>query len=557
MKSYKEFLTEFTKFPKVFADKYGQFAVQAAKNREARTKAQTTYEDDKRYNDHEGRLWLNVKQKDKTTIYTAVLTGMIDSNRYGMEQIQIDSLNDLATLKDVLARVPRARALAEEVWDFLSQYMGKGTVHVYRGLDLSNKIYYLLAMDRRILYSPERILKYVDNTTKEFNSFSVDKSISNNFAKNFDKESIASLLYSADVDNNDINWAFTAYLFGRHGSIGELELNVNNLKKLKNVKIEAINIDKAIEQKAAIDRTAKFNERYPYMKCSVGKELVKGKYEVINIENNLKNITDNDCNLLCKNWFKKIVLRTTNDTYEQYYEIVNAEDKLNIFDSDLRPMLNDWYYSVVRLRDSDFALVSNSPDFANGVENKYNIVNLRTREKVVPEDFAYLSSSTYMNNHSYAVVAVEIGHKCVIDLHTGKYMTDAIYNDVEIYKTGFVMHRTDDKYDIFDSNCKIIVDKLDLKVAYSYNLIKVRKNDMINVINMATGKLIIPKWIPTRAQMEIVTPQDLIGTFNHQKPGIYINQQKLDNFGNIASIEHIYIDFDGKAQISEENPFED
>lgn len=557
MKSYKEFLTEFTKFPKVFADKYGQFAVQAAKNRETRTKAQTTYEDDKRYNDNEGRLWLNVKQKDKTTIYTAVLTGMIDSNKYGMEQIQIDSLNDLATLKDVLARVPRARALAEEVWDFLSQYMGKGTVHVYRGLDLSNKIYYLLAMDRRILYSPERILKYVDNTTKEFNSFSVDKSISNNFAKNFDKESIASLLYSADVDNNDINWAFTAYLFGRHGSISELELNVNNLKKLKNVKIEAINIDKAIEQKEALDRTAKFNERYPYMKCSVGKELVKGKYEVINIENNLKNITDNDCNLLCKNWFKKIVLRTTNDTYEQYYEIVNAEDKLNIFDSDLRPMLNDWYYSVVRLRDSDFALVSNSPDFANGVENKYNIVNLRTREKVVPEDFAYLSSLTYMNNHLYAVIAVETGHECVIDLHTGKYMTDAIYNDVEIYKTGFVMHRTDDKYDIFDSNCKIIVDKLDLKVAYSYNLIKVRKNDMINVINMATGKLIIPKWIPTRAQMEIVTPHNLIGTFNHQKPGIYINQQKLDNFGNIASIEHIYIDFDGKAQISEENPFED
>lgn len=429
--------------------------------------------------------------------------------------------------------------------------MGKGTVHVYRGLDLSNKIYYLLAMDRRILYSPERLLKYVDNTTKEFNSFSVDRSISKFFANNY--ESTASLVYSADVDNNDINWAFTAYLFGRHGGIGEAELNINNLKKLKNIKIEAINIDKAIEQKDALDRTAKFNKRYPYMKCSVGKELVKGKYEVINIENNLKNITDNDCNLLCKNWFKKIVLRTTNDTYEQYYEIVNAEDKLNIFDSYLRPMLNDWYYSVVRLRDSDFALVSNSPDFANGVENKYNIVNLRTREKVVPEDFAYLSSSTYMNNHSYAVVADETGHKCVIDLHTGKYMTDAIYNDVEIYKTGFVMHRTDDKYDIFDSNCKIIVDKLDLQVAYSYNLIKVRKNDMINVINMATGKLIIPKWIPTRAQMEIVTPHNLIGTFKHQKPGIYINQQKLDNFGNIASIEHIYIDFDGKAQILEDD----
>lgn len=118
MKSYKEFLTEFTEFPKVFADKYGKFAVQAAKNREARTKAQTTYEDDKRYNDHEGSLWLNVKQKDKTTIYTAVLTGMIDTNRQGMQQIKVDSLRDLDTLKDVFAHFPRARALAEEVWTF-------------------------------------------------------------------------------------------------------------------------------------------------------------------------------------------------------------------------------------------------------------------------------------------------------------------------------------------------------------------------------------------------------------------------------------------------------
>lgn len=359
MKSYKEFLTEFTKFPKVFADKYGQFAVQAAKNREARTKAQTKYEDDKRYNDHEGRLWLNVKQKDKTTIYTAVLTGMIDSNKNIQHQVQIEDLYNVDAIKSMFARIPKARALAEDVWDFLSQYMGKGTVRVYRGLDLSNKIYYLLAMDRRILYSPERLLQYVDNTTKEFNSFSVNRAVSRSFANNY--ESTASLVYSADVDNNDINWAFTAYLFGRHGGIGEAELNINNLKKLKNIKIEAINIEKAIKQKAAIDRTAKFNTRYPYMKCCVGKELVKGKYEVINVENNLKNITDNDCNLLCKNWFKKIVLRTTNDTYEEYYEIVNAEDKLNIFDSNLRPMLHDWYYSVVRLEDSDFALVSNSP----------------------------------------------------------------------------------------------------------------------------------------------------------------------------------------------------
>jgi hypothetical protein len=359
MKSYKEFLKEFTEFPKVFADKYGKFATQTAKNREARTKAQTTYEDDRRYNDHEGRLWLNVKQKDKTTIYTAAITGMIDANRFGMKQVQIDSLNDLATLKNVFAQYPNSRALAEDIWDFLSQYMSKGTVHVYRGLDLSSKIYYLLAIDRRILYSPERILQYVDNTTKEFNSFSVNKFVSKGFADNY--TSIASLVYSADVDNNDINWAFTAYLFGRHGGTGESELNINNLKKLKNIKIEAINITKALEHKAAIDRTAKFNTRYPQMKCSVGNELVKGKYEVTNIETNLKNITDDDCNLLCKTWLKKIVTRTTEDTYDLYFDVINAEDKMNILDSDFRPMLHDWYYSLVRLKDSDFALVGKTP----------------------------------------------------------------------------------------------------------------------------------------------------------------------------------------------------
>lgn len=163
-----------------------------------------------------------------------------------------------------------------------------------------------------------------------------------------------------------------------------------------------------------------------------------------------------------------------------------------------------------------------------------------------------------MNNHSYAVIAVETGHECVVDLHTGKYMTDAIYHNVEAtYKTGFVMRRTDDKYDVFDSNCKIIVDKLDWQDAYGSRLLKVRKNDMVNVINMSTGKLIIPKWIPARAQMQIVTPGDSNGTFKHQKPGIYITQQKVDEFGNFASIQQIYIDFTGKAQIFEENPFED
>lgn len=193
----------------------------------------------------------------------------------------------------------------------------------------------------------------------------------------------------------------------------------------------------------------------------------------------------------------------------------------------------------------------------NGGKQKHNIVNLRTCEKVVPEDFAYLSTTMYMNNHSYAIIAVEPEHLCVVDLHTSKYMTDAIYSDVEEYKNGFVMQRTDGKYDIFDSNCKIIVDKVDKQTSYGSNLMKVGKSCMVNVINMSTGKLIMPRWISARAQMQIVTPGDSNGTFKHQKPGIYITQQTVDEFGNFASVQQIYFDFNGKAQVFEENPFED
>ena len=347
-------------------------------------------------------------------------------------------------------------------------------------------------------------------------------------------------------------------MFGRHGGIGEKELNVNNLKKLKNVKIESLNIDKAIKNKKALDRTAKFNARYPQMKCSVGYEIVKGKYQVINIENNLENVTDDDCNLLCKNWFKKIVKSITNDTYETYYEVMNTEDKMNLLDSDFRLMLHDWYYSILRLKDSDLALVTKTPITANRKDSKCNIINLRTQEEVVPEDFVRMCKSMYMNNHAYAVIAVEPEHECIVNLYTGKYMTDAMYCDVETtYKNGIVMQRIDGTYDIFDSNCRTIIDKVDKQISYGSNLLKVSKNNMVNVVNMATGKVIIPKWVPEEMQLDIVTLNDTVGTFNHKKPGIYIKRQKFDDFGNIASVEQIYVDFNGNAQIFEENPFED
>ena len=44
-------------------------------------------------------------------------------------------------------------------------------------------------------------------------------------------------MIAAEVEPNDINFAFTAYLMGRHGGMEEYELNINNLRQLKNIRI--------------------------------------------------------------------------------------------------------------------------------------------------------------------------------------------------------------------------------------------------------------------------------------------------------------------------------
>lgn len=196
-----------------------------------------TYIDDQRYNDHKGALWLNVKHKDYYTIAAAVLTGMYDTGR--IKDVNIDEITaSKEAIKTFLHSSQYAQNLVTKVWNFLKQFMSKGTVTVYRGITLTNVLADLIKKDKFILYNPARILQYVDNTTKEFNSFSVNSNISKYFATDYHTEDNRSyILFSAEVDNNDVNWAFTAYLMGRHGGIGESELNINNLKRLKNIKV--------------------------------------------------------------------------------------------------------------------------------------------------------------------------------------------------------------------------------------------------------------------------------------------------------------------------------
>ena len=242
MKRFKELLLEMDQLPSFLTNKFGKYFDMNAAARQRRAN-NITYQDDKRYNDHEGALWLNVKHKDFYTIAAAVLTGMYDTKRLDASE-KIDIITSSRQNIDVfLKNNENIREKVNEIWNFLKQYMRKGTIIVYRGITLPN-LDKLVESDPYLLYNPKRILQYFDNTSKEFNSFSVSEEISKNFATlEFDESSDNYILLSAEVDNNDINWAFTAYLDGRHGSTYEQELNINNLKRLKNVKLIDYNLN--------------------------------------------------------------------------------------------------------------------------------------------------------------------------------------------------------------------------------------------------------------------------------------------------------------------------
>lgn len=242
MKRFKELLLEMDQLPSFLTNKFGQYFDMNAKARERRA-GNILYQDDQRYNDHEGALWLNVKKKDYHTIAAAVITGMSDTHRIRLDRIKVDKIVSSADeLDNFIDNDPYVSKLVSKVWNFLKQYMSKGTVKVYRGLELTSALRDVVQNDPYIVYNPTRLLQYVDNTTKEFNSFSIDPEISINFAQHSRHNGQGYVLFSAEVDNNDVNWAFTAYLDGRHGGVGESELNVNNLKRLKNVKLVSYNI---------------------------------------------------------------------------------------------------------------------------------------------------------------------------------------------------------------------------------------------------------------------------------------------------------------------------
>lgn len=194
-----------------------------------------TYQDDKRYNDYQGRKWLTVKSRDDYTLISAIIDGLSDVNTIegDYEYIDIKSKDDLKQAYYDNSKI------VEKILNFLHKYM-HGTTTVYRGFNFKEEVYNNLVKQNGIKFK-NQLLKYLDNTNKEFNSFSISPMISRDFANNWLTNSKCyygiPVMIAAEVEPNDINFAFTAYLMGRHGNINEYELNINSLKELKNLRI--------------------------------------------------------------------------------------------------------------------------------------------------------------------------------------------------------------------------------------------------------------------------------------------------------------------------------
>ena len=186
------------------------------------------YQDDKRYNDYQGEKWLDVRSKDKKTLIAAILDGMSDVQYHYKGKLY----KDIKTEDDLMASYEANKAVVDPILNFLGKYM-HGHTTVYRGFSFDRDDYLEMKSKHGIKFE-HQLLKILNNRGKKFNSFSVSPFVSRDFAIG---SGDVPIIIAAEVEPNDISFAFTAYLLGRHGSPGELELNINNLKDLKNLRI--------------------------------------------------------------------------------------------------------------------------------------------------------------------------------------------------------------------------------------------------------------------------------------------------------------------------------
>lgn len=238
MKQFKEFLKESPDYSLYDADRFYTHI----QNTEANKKdVKYSYVEDDTYTDRDGAKWMHNKKRDNATLISAALDGIIDkgmeTNPEKFKKFR-DYYNDIMTVDELYNMAGKFPKQIRDILEFLNKFK-KGYIKVFRGISLKKDVYDAW---RATSERPEDLLKYLDNMSKEYNSYSTSVDVAYTFASAWGNEKkkdthIPVIVYGY-AEPNDIYWAFSAYLIGKHGTTVENELNIKPLKRLKDMKIE-------------------------------------------------------------------------------------------------------------------------------------------------------------------------------------------------------------------------------------------------------------------------------------------------------------------------------
>lgn len=369
-----------------------------------------TYTDDERYNDHEGLRWLNTKKSDEKTLWLAYIDGVLDtmstSNKNYESLLAAYKKGDIETAKKYIDIEN-----AELTINFLLKHR-HGRVTVYRGVVAKRE---QLPKNCNTTKAREQILNLLSNKTKRFNSFSVDPEVSRHFLQNSCTGWITGMmiihktkipvLISAEVEPNDINFAFTAYLGGRHKNYNyESELNISNLRDLKNFKIIYYDWD---NEEKGID----------FIKNNHAKGLSTALFKLNNNNAKLADAFDNvskiddNCWFVCANGTYNLIKRdgkkykyvldknfTTGIPVPQFHLAIfynTFEKTCELYNSKGEPLTNNKFSSIEKFNSRGYAKVSKRINATRYI----NIINTDGEEIIKDEEFAERLGGTFGSNY--------------------------------------------------------------------------------------------------------------------------------------------------------------
>ena len=324
--------------------------------------------------DDMGKKWVYVNKRDRMTLLTAFMDGQLDMGEHLMGYDIGDLVRKYRAAKteeDIITLWNKYFVTAgagedlhgkfDAIYAFLASHM-KGRTRVYRGLRISSAEYARLAEDPRNRLGKYLVKKF-SNTTKPYNSFTTDPRIAARYAmepleprKYYDRpDDYRSIVISADAEPNDINFAFTAYLYGLYDKdVDEnYELNVSNMKELANFRVERYveprEVDNAeYERSVRADRRnmtdyeidARDNED---IISDIGED--PDRYKVV-MKNNHYNIFDTESGrTVYGKWFKRLYY---DGICRAPFQVASDDNKYNYITDHFRLLFDEWLDEPMR-----------------------------------------------------------------------------------------------------------------------------------------------------------------------------------------------------------------